>query len=100
MIPPCAHHIAVRWRTRQVFPGPNLVRTGVFSLDRLLSHIDPGTQEESEDFVRRICEQHHIDPSSDRDGKAVVDTDVASFMPINGSAASIPTLQIRAVQPE
>ena len=32
---------------------PNLIRTGVFSLDRLLSHIDPGTEEESEEFVRR-----------------------------------------------
>lgn len=48
---------------------PNLVRTGVFSLDRLLSHIDPGTDEESEDFVRRIYEQRHIDPSSDGNRK-------------------------------
>ena len=48
---------------------PNLIRTGVFSLDRLLSHIDPGTEEESEEFVRRIYEQRHIDLSSDRNGK-------------------------------
>ena len=40
-----------------------------FSLDRLLSHIDPGTEEESEEFVRRIYEQRHIDLSSDRNGK-------------------------------
>jgi hypothetical protein len=48
---------------------PNLMRTGAFSLDRLLSHIDPGTEEESEEFVRRIYEQRHVDLSSDRDGK-------------------------------
>ena len=47
----------------------NLIRTGVFSMDRLLSHIDPGPQEESEEFVRRIYEQRHIDLSSDRNGK-------------------------------
>src|SRR5713226_4544486 len=39
---------------------PNLVRAGSFSLERLLSHIDPGTAEESEDFVRLIYEQRHI----------------------------------------
>ena len=48
---------------------PNLIRIGEFSLDRLLSHIDPGTEEESEEFVRRIYEQRHIDLSSDRHGK-------------------------------
>ena len=48
---------------------PNLVRNGSFTLDRLLSHVDPGPQEESEEFVRRIYEQRHIDLSSDRDGK-------------------------------
>jgi hypothetical protein len=48
---------------------PNLIRTGVFSLHRLLSHIDPGPQEESEEFVRRIYEQRHTDLSSDRNGK-------------------------------
>jgi len=48
---------------------PNLVRAGSFSLDRLLNHIDPGTAEESEDFVRLIYEQHRFDLSSDRDGK-------------------------------
>jgi hypothetical protein len=48
---------------------PNLVRVGSFSLERLLSHVDPGTAKESEDFVRRIYEQRHIDLSSDRDGK-------------------------------
>jgi hypothetical protein len=48
---------------------PNLIRTGAFSLDRLLSHIDPGPQEESEEFVRRIYEQRHTDLSSDRNGK-------------------------------
>ena len=50
-------------------PVRDLVRTGSFSLDRLLSHIDPGTAEESEDFVRLIYGQHHIDLSSDRNGK-------------------------------
>jgi hypothetical protein len=48
---------------------PNLIRRGAFTLDRLLSHIDPAPQEESEDFVRRIYEQRHIDLSSDRNGK-------------------------------
>jgi hypothetical protein len=48
---------------------PNLVRTGAFSLDRLLSHIDPGTKEESEEFVRRIYEQRHSDLSSEPNGK-------------------------------
>jgi hypothetical protein len=48
---------------------PNLVRAGSFSLERLLTHIDPGTAEESQDFVRRIYEQRHIDLSSDCDGK-------------------------------
>lgn len=48
---------------------PNLIRTVAFSLDRLLSHIDPGPREESEKFVRRIYEQRHIDLSSGRDGK-------------------------------
>ena len=45
---------------------PNLTRTSAFSLDRLLSHIDPGTQEESEEFVRAIYEQRHIDLASGR----------------------------------
>ena len=48
---------------------PNLLRRGTFALDRLLSHIDPGPPEESEEFVRRIYEQRHIDLSSDRNGK-------------------------------
>jgi hypothetical protein len=48
---------------------PNLVRAGSFSLDRLLSHVDPGTAEESEDFVRLIYDQRHIDLSSVRNGK-------------------------------
>ena len=55
---------------RSVKDLPNLIRSGAFTLDRLLSHIDPGPQEESEDFVRRIYEQRHIDLSSDRNGKA------------------------------
>jgi hypothetical protein len=44
---------------------PNLVRPGSFSLDRLLSHIDPGPAEESEAFVRLIYEQRHSDVSTD-----------------------------------
>ena len=47
---------------------PNLIRSGAFTLDRLLSHIDPGPQEESEECVRRIYEQRRIDLSSDRNG--------------------------------
>ena len=45
---------------------PNLIRSGAFTLDRLLSHIDPGPPEESEEFVRRIYEQRHVDLSSNR----------------------------------
>jgi hypothetical protein len=71
-----ARHIALKWYfemdsvpSQPVKDPPNLIRTGSFSLDRLLSHIDPGTAEESEDFVRLICGQRHIDLSSDRDRK-------------------------------
>ncbi len=59
-----------RLPSQPVKDPPNLIRSGSFSLDRLLSHIDPGTEEESEEFVRRIYEQRHIDLSSDRNGKA------------------------------
>jgi hypothetical protein len=48
---------------------PNLIRAGSFSLERLLSHIDPGPAEESEAFVRLIYEQRHIDVSSGCNGK-------------------------------
>jgi hypothetical protein len=48
---------------------PNLIRSGTFSLDRLLKHIDPGTREESEEFVRRIYEQRHTDLSSGYNGE-------------------------------
>jgi len=48
---------------------PNLIRTGSFSLDQLLSHIDPGPAEESETFVRVIHEQRRIDVSPDRNGE-------------------------------
>ena len=47
---------------------PNLIRSGSFSLDRLLSHIDPGPAEESEDFVDSIYGQRHLDLPSDRNG--------------------------------
>ena len=40
---------------------PNLARAGSFSLETLLSHIDPGTAEESEAFVRLIYEQREHD---------------------------------------
>ena len=43
---------------------PNLIRTGSFSLDQLLSHIDPGPAEESEAFVHVISEQRRIDVAS------------------------------------
>jgi hypothetical protein len=58
-----------RLQPRPVKDPPNLLRTSAFSLDRLLSHVDPGTAEESEEFVRRIYEQRHTGISSDRDGK-------------------------------
>jgi hypothetical protein len=48
---------------------PNLFRAGSFSMERLLSHIDPGPAEESEAFVRLIYEQRRTDLSSCRNGK-------------------------------
>ncbi|MGB7760455.1 MAG: hypothetical protein WBL61_11530 [Bryobacteraceae bacterium] len=48
---------------------PNLIRSGPFSLDRLLSRVDPAPAEESEAFVRLIHEQRYIDIASDRNGK-------------------------------
>jgi hypothetical protein len=56
--------------TQPVKDSPNPDQAGSFSLDRLLSHIDPGTAEESEEFVRLIYEQRHIDLSSGGNGKA------------------------------
>jgi hypothetical protein len=47
---------------------PNLMRSGPFSLDRLLSHTDPGPAEESEDFVERIYGQRHLELPSDGNG--------------------------------
>lgn len=58
-----------RMPSQPVKDPPNLIRTGAFTLDRLLSHIDPGPQGESEEFVQRIYEQRHSDRSSDRNGK-------------------------------
>jgi hypothetical protein len=46
---------------------PNLVGAGTFSLDRLLSHVDPGPPKVSEDLVRKIYEQRRHDASSDCD---------------------------------
>jgi hypothetical protein len=48
---------------------PNLLRNGSFSLELLLSHIDPGPREESEAFVQAVYEQRRIDVSTDRNGK-------------------------------
>jgi hypothetical protein len=48
---------------------PNLIRVCPFDLERLLSHIDPGTAEESEAYVRLIYEQRRSDLSSERNGK-------------------------------
>jgi hypothetical protein len=44
----------------------SLIARGPFSLERLLTHIDPGPAEESEAFVREIYEQRRIDLTSDR----------------------------------
>jgi len=44
---------------------PNLARTGSFSLERLLSHVDPGPAEESEAFGHAIYEQRRLDVASD-----------------------------------
>jgi hypothetical protein len=49
---------------------PKPVRIGAFSLDRLLSHIDPGPAEESETFVRLIYAQRRTDVFTGRKGKS------------------------------
>ena len=48
---------------------PSLVRVAQFSLERLLTHIDPGPPEETEEFVRRIYEQRRFETSPDVDDK-------------------------------
>jgi hypothetical protein len=48
---------------------PNLVGTTPFSMDRLLSHVDPGPKDESEEFVRHIYEQRRDDLPSNRNGQ-------------------------------
>jgi hypothetical protein len=48
-----------RVQPQPVKDPPNLIRSGAFTLDRLLSHIDPGPQEECKEFVRRIYEQRY-----------------------------------------
>ncbi len=53
---------------QSVIDPPNLIRAASFSLERLLSHIDPGPVEESEAFIRLIYEQRHIDVSSEHNG--------------------------------
>jgi len=54
---------------RPVEDPANLTRVRSFSLERLLSHTDPGPAEESESFVRLIYEQRHIDASSECNDK-------------------------------
>jgi len=49
---------------------PNLERSGNFSWERLLSHLDPGPAEESEEFVRAIYEQRRTDQSANGNGPA------------------------------
>jgi hypothetical protein len=39
---------------------PDLLRSGFFSLERLLSHIDPGSPEESAGFAHAIYEQRRL----------------------------------------
>ena len=58
-----------RVSTQPVKDKPNLVRALPFSLDRLLSHVDPGPAEESEAFVNRIYEQRHNDVSFSGNGQ-------------------------------
>jgi hypothetical protein len=55
--------------TQPVKEPRNLVRGDTFSLQRLLSHIDPGPAKESEDFVRLIYEQRRSDIPTGRNGK-------------------------------
>jgi len=48
---------------------PNLVRATSFSLDHLLSHVDPGPAEESEAFVHFIYAQRRTDVSAEHNGQ-------------------------------
>jgi hypothetical protein len=57
-----------RTSSQSVKDPPNLIGGGC-SLERLLSHIDPGAAEETEDFVRIIYEQRHSDLSSGHNGE-------------------------------
>lgn len=64
---PCGARIVIvmdRVPQQPVKDPPNLLRSGSFSLERLLSHIDPAPPEESEAFVHAIYEQRRIDVSS------------------------------------
>ena len=45
------------------------MRVRPFDLERLMSHIDPGTAEESEAYVRLIYERRRSDLSSESSGK-------------------------------
>jgi hypothetical protein len=53
---------------------PNLVRVGSFSRERLLSHVDPGTTKESEDFVRRSMSSATLTSPPTATERLVVDT--------------------------
>jgi hypothetical protein len=46
-----------------------LVRAEPFSLDRVLTHVDPSPADESEAFVRLVYEQRQLDGSADRNHK-------------------------------
>jgi len=49
---------------------PNLTQCAPFSLERLLTHIDPGAAEESDAFVRAIYEQRRRDATlNDNSGR-------------------------------
>lgn len=50
-------------------PQP-LLRAAPFSLDRLLSHVDPGPDRETEEFVRQIYEQRRREASLDEGDKS------------------------------
>jgi hypothetical protein len=50
---------------------PDLLRSGSFSLERLLSHIDPGAPEESEAFVHAIYEQRRIETEIEKEAPPV-----------------------------
>jgi hypothetical protein len=58
----------------------DLIRTGAFSLDRLLRHIDPGTERNPKSSYTASMGSATLTSPPIATARLVVDTDVASFI--------------------